>query len=76
MTCFNCGEEGHIDPDCPLRLRAEHWKAHLSRIDRLVDLYVAGRITREQKRRMISAENVTWYGHDNPELRARRLSYP
>ena len=76
MECFNCGEIGHLDANCPLRFQAESWRGHLKRVERLVDLWVEGRITREQKRRMISAENVLWYGADNPELRVHRLIYP
>jgi hypothetical protein len=76
MTCHNCGEEGHLNKDCPLRFQAASYREHLGRIDRLVDLWVTGRISKEQKRRMISAGNVSWYGPDNPVLRSRGLTYP
>jgi len=52
--------------------RADSFDEHLARIGGYVASWAEGDMTREQKRRAISAENRLWYGDECP----RRLIYP
>jgi hypothetical protein len=76
MKCFRCEEWGHGAESCPQQQRALDYGEHLARIDRFTARWVAGTLSRESKRKAISAENILWYGEGNPELRVRRLTYP
>lgn len=65
-NCYRCGEPGHYAYDCQLNLRALDHAEHMARIAEIVGQWVAGEITREQKRCKISDENVQWHGADVP----------
>lgn len=66
QTCYKCGEPGHFAANCVLSLRALDHAEHMARIAAIVDQWVSGEITREQKRSKISDENEQWYGADVP----------
>jgi hypothetical protein len=72
MTCYHCGKPGHFAAACPLMIPAASNEEHLARIDGYVAAWVAGEITTERKRKMISGENVLHYG---PDVR-RALVWP
>jgi hypothetical protein len=62
MKCFNCGEDGHIKAECPARLSKESRSDHMAVIDETMQAWIDGKISIEQKRRMISDENLAYYG--------------
>jgi hypothetical protein len=73
MKCYKCGIDGeHYAATCPELVPASSFDEHLARIDRIVNRWCDGEITREVKRRAISAENQLWYG----EHCRRELTYP
>ena len=72
LDCFRCGEPGHWASSCTLLQPAASEDEHLGRIRRYVDRWVAGEMSREQKRVAISSENQMWYGDKCP----RNLIYP
>ncbi len=72
MTCYHCGTPGHFVAECPLMIPAASQGEHLARIGQYVDMWVAGEITVERKRKMISDENLMHYG---PSCR-RALLWP
>jgi hypothetical protein len=72
MKCFKCSEYGHSADICPLLVPAQSFDEHIARIDRYVERWISGELTREAKRRSISAENILWYGEKCP----RHLIYP
>ncbi len=76
MRCYKCGQHGHFAANCPLNVPASDRDEHMARIDALVGQRAAGEISTEDKRRLISAENILFYGADNPLLRSRGLTYP
>lgn len=69
LNCHGCGQPGHIRSQCPDRAkviedfpRAENHAEHMHRIDQLVQLWGDGKISTEEKRGAISAENLSFYG--------------
>jgi Zinc knuckle len=62
LECFNCGEPGHWQAQCPLTVKAASRNEHHARLELAVARCHAGQITVEAKRRAIAAENMLWYG--------------
>jgi hypothetical protein len=62
MTCYHCGEPGHWVVDCPTMRPAASSEEHQARIDSYVASWVRGEITVDRKRKMISDENLLYYG--------------
>jgi hypothetical protein len=68
--CFNCGQDDHFYQDCPNRgpaaerpqYRAADLDEHMARIDAAVAAWFRRDITITQKRQVIAAENLLWYG--------------
>ena len=72
MTCYHCGELGHFVAECPLMIPAASFEEHMSRIDLYVAMWARGDVGLERKRKMISDENLLYYG---PGCR-KALLYP
>jgi hypothetical protein len=64
--CWNCGNPGHFTRECPLNLRAAGYAEHMNRTARIVDRWISGELSTDQKRIKISDENQLWYGPDCP----------
>lgn len=62
MTCYHCGTPGHFVAECPLMVPAASRDEHMARIDGYVGMRVHGEIGLERKRKMISDENLLYYG--------------
>lgn len=65
-NCYKCGDPGHYAAHCTLATRAADHAEHLARIAAIIDRWVGGEISIEQKRIKISDENVQWYGAEVP----------
>ncbi len=62
MTCYHCGTPGHFVAECPLMTPAGSKDEHLARIGGYVAEWHRSEITVERKRKMISDENLLYYG--------------
>jgi Zinc knuckle len=76
-NCYQCGEPGHMIASCPALLpgnddEALTYAAHLAVIDAIVANWHEGKLSIDQKRKMISDENRAYYG---PSCR-RALAWP
>ena len=72
MTCYHCGTPGHFVADCPMMVPAASHEEHMARIDLYVAMWARGELGLEQKRKMISDENLLHYGPACP----KRLLWP
>jgi len=72
MDCYHCGTAGHFVAECPMMVPAASKEEHMARIAQYVAAWLMGEITVERKRKMISDENLLYYG---PGCR-KALLYP
>lgn len=72
ITCYHCGQAGHFVAECPQMVPASSFGEHMARIDAYVGQWARHEISRDQKRKMISDENLLWYG---PSCR-KALTWP
>jgi Zinc knuckle len=72
LNCYHCHEPGHFAAACPFMTPAASYEEHLARIDHFVAQWHSGAITMEQKRHLVSDENLLHYG---PSCR-KALLYP
>ena len=65
-NCYKCGDPDHYAAACTLSTRADNPDEHQARIAAIIDRWIRGEISIEQKRIKISDENVQWYGDGVP----------
>lgn len=58
--CYRCGSPGHWQHECPLLIPAASKAEHEGRIALFVSRWIAGEMTRLQKRQAVKQENEMW----------------